>query len=129
MRASSLSNLADICSGLQYSVQSHLQEVLLCVRDVALSDPAVEVRFSVSAILKPDRMAPAQARRGAVHVVTVLARNLPEDSITVRVFVYYGNKHGRSLILVVMQMLPEELTAMTKLCQAILEREDDDVTR
>ena len=43
MRASSLSSLADICQGLGYGIQAHIQEVLLAVRDVALSDPDVQV--------------------------------------------------------------------------------------
>lgn len=43
MRASSLSNLADVCQCLGYGVQTYIQEVLLVVRDIALSDPDVQV--------------------------------------------------------------------------------------
>jgi hypothetical protein len=43
LRASSLSALAEICGLLRFAIHAHLAEVLVCVRDVVLSDQDVQV--------------------------------------------------------------------------------------
>ncbi|XP_041256818.1 transport and Golgi organization protein 6 homolog [Onychostruthus taczanowskii] len=60
LRASSLSNLGELCQHLGFQLGSIIQEVTCCVTAIARSDPEAEVR------------------RAAVHVVVLLLRGLSE---------------------------------------------------
>ncbi|NXR17014.1 TNG6 protein, partial [Cinclus mexicanus] len=60
LRASSLSNLGELCQHLGFQLGSIIQEVTCCVTAIARTDPEAEVR------------------RAAVHVVVVLLRGLSE---------------------------------------------------
>ncbi|NXB27843.1 TNG6 protein, partial [Eulacestoma nigropectus] len=60
LRASSLSNLGELCQHLGFQLGSIIQEVTCCVTAVARTDPEAEVR------------------RAAVHVVVLLLRGLSE---------------------------------------------------
>ncbi|XP_056356902.1 transport and Golgi organization protein 6 homolog [Oenanthe melanoleuca] len=60
LRASSLSNLGELCQHLSFQLGSIIQEVTCCVTAIARTDPEAEVR------------------RAAVHVVVVLLRGLSE---------------------------------------------------
>ncbi|XP_032925414.1 transport and Golgi organization protein 6 homolog [Catharus ustulatus] len=63
LRASSLSNLGELCQHLGFQLGSIIQEVTGCVTAIARTDPEAEVR------------------RAAVHVVVVLLRGL-SDKVT-----------------------------------------------
>ncbi|NXY25191.1 TNG6 protein, partial [Atrichornis clamosus] len=63
LRASSLSNLGELCQRLGFQLGSIVQEVTCCVTAVARTDPEAEVR------------------RAAVHVVVLLLRGL-SDKVT-----------------------------------------------
>ncbi|KFQ52173.1 Transport and Golgi organization protein 6, partial [Nestor notabilis] len=65
LRASSLSNLGELCQRLGFQLGSIVQEVTSCVTAIAKTDPEVEVR------------------RAAVHVVVVLLRGLSEKATEV----------------------------------------------
>ncbi|NWV34183.1 TNG6 protein, partial [Grantiella picta] len=60
LRASSLSNLGELCQHLGFQLGSIVQEVTCCVTAIARTDPEAEVR------------------RAAVHVVVLLLRGLSE---------------------------------------------------
>ncbi|NWV80155.1 TNG6 protein, partial [Dasyornis broadbenti] len=60
LRASSLSNLGELCQHLGFQLGSIIQEVTCCVTAIARTDPEAEVR------------------RAAVHVVVLLLRGLSE---------------------------------------------------
>ncbi|NXA07676.1 TNG6 protein, partial [Sapayoa aenigma] len=60
LRASSLSNLGELCQHLGFQLGSIVQEVTCCVTAIARTDPKAEVR------------------RAAVHVVVLLLRGLSE---------------------------------------------------
>ncbi|NXE02776.1 TNG6 protein, partial [Chaetorhynchus papuensis] len=60
LRASSLSNLGELCQHLGFQLGSIIQEVTCCVTAIAQTDPEAEVR------------------RAAVHVVVLLLRGLSE---------------------------------------------------
>ncbi|XP_051661541.1 transport and Golgi organization protein 6 homolog isoform X1 [Manacus candei] len=60
LRASSLSNLGELCQRLGFQLGSIVQEVTCCVTAIAQTDPKAEVR------------------RAAVHVVVLLLRGLSE---------------------------------------------------
>ncbi|NWU75176.1 TNG6 protein, partial [Onychorhynchus coronatus] len=60
LRASSLSNLGELCQHLGFQLGSIVQEVTCCVTSIARTDPKAEVR------------------RAAVHVVVLLLRGLSE---------------------------------------------------
>ncbi|NXE95070.1 TNG6 protein, partial [Menura novaehollandiae] len=60
LRASSLSNLGELCQQLGFQLGSIVQEVTCCVTAIARTDPEAEVR------------------RAAVHVVVLLLRGLSE---------------------------------------------------
>ncbi|KFO63388.1 Transport and Golgi organization protein 6, partial [Corvus brachyrhynchos] len=60
LRASSLSNLGELCQHLGFQLGSIIQEVTCCVTSIARTDPEAEVR------------------RAAVHVVVLLLRGLSE---------------------------------------------------
>ncbi|XP_032557122.1 transport and Golgi organization protein 6 homolog isoform X3 [Chiroxiphia lanceolata] len=60
LRASSLSNLGELCQHLGFQLGSIVQEVTCCVTAIAQTDPKAEVR------------------RAAVHVVVLLLRGLSE---------------------------------------------------
>ncbi|NXL74496.1 TNG6 protein, partial [Leptocoma aspasia] len=63
LRASSLSNLGELCQHLGFQLGSIIQEVTCCVTAIARTDPEAEVR------------------RAAVHVVVLLLRGL-SDKVT-----------------------------------------------
>ncbi|NXV77349.1 TNG6 protein, partial [Atlantisia rogersi] len=65
LRASSLSNLGELCQRLGFQLGSIVQEVTSCLTAIARTDPAAEVR------------------RAAVHVVVVLLRGLSEKATEV----------------------------------------------
>ncbi|KAM9509189.1 transport and Golgi organization protein 6 homolog isoform 2-T2 [Guaruba guarouba] len=65
LRASSLSNLGELCQHLGFQLGSIVQEVTSCVTAIAKTDPEAEVR------------------RAAVHVVVVLLRGLSEKATEV----------------------------------------------
>ncbi|XP_054282724.1 transport and Golgi organization protein 6 homolog [Macrosteles quadrilineatus] len=65
VRASSLSNLGELCRVLGFRVGPIIAEVLMCVRCIAQSDPSVEVR------------------RAAVMLVSLLLKGLEKDVLTV----------------------------------------------
>ncbi|KAM6194911.1 transport and Golgi organization protein 6 homolog isoform 1-T1 [Sarcoramphus papa] len=65
LRASSLSNLGELCRRLGFQLGSIIQEVTSCLTAVAKTDPEAEVR------------------RAAVHVVVVLLRGLSEKATEV----------------------------------------------
>ncbi|XP_038077559.1 transport and Golgi organization protein 6 homolog [Patiria miniata] len=65
VRASSLSNLADVCKLLRFSLGPNLHEVLNCLMTILRSDPELQVR------------------RACVLVLTLLLRGLGKDAITV----------------------------------------------
>ncbi|NXA82677.1 TNG6 protein, partial [Thryothorus ludovicianus] len=65
LRASSLSNLGELCQHLGFQLGSIIQEVTCCVTAIARTDPEAEVR------------------RAAVHVVVVLLRGLSEKATEV----------------------------------------------
>ncbi|NXT76009.1 TNG6 protein, partial [Zapornia atra] len=65
LRASSLSNLGELCQRLGFQLGSIIQEVTSCLTAIARTDPAAEVR------------------RAAVHVVVVLLRGLSEKATEV----------------------------------------------
>ncbi|NXM39800.1 TNG6 protein, partial [Gymnorhina tibicen] len=60
LRASSLSNLGELCQHLGFQLGSIIQEITCCVTAIARTDPEAEVR------------------RAAVHVVVLLLRGLSE---------------------------------------------------
>ncbi|KGL97517.1 Transport and Golgi organization protein 6, partial [Charadrius vociferus] len=62
LRASSLSNLGELCQRLGFQLGSIIQEVTSCLTAIAKTDPEAEVR------------------RAAVHVVVVLLRGLSEKA-------------------------------------------------
>jgi len=61
IRASSLSNLAEVCELLHYAVQPYIEEVMACICSVLSSDKEPEVR------------------RGAVNVFTQLLRGMDKE--------------------------------------------------
>jgi len=65
VRASSLSNLGEVCRVLGFRIGPILQEILVCVRDVVSSDKAPE------------------PRRAAVMVITLLLQGLEKDALRV----------------------------------------------
>ncbi|NXO93160.1 TNG6 protein, partial [Certhia brachydactyla] len=65
LRASSLSNLGELCQHLGFQLGSIIQEVTCCVTAIARTDPEAEVR------------------RAAVHVVVLLLRGLSEKATEV----------------------------------------------
>ncbi|KAM9269119.1 transport and Golgi organization protein 6 homolog [Cariama cristata] len=65
LRASSLSNLGELCQRLGFQLGSIVQEVTSCLTAIARTDPEAEVR------------------RAAVHVVVVLLRGLSEKATEV----------------------------------------------
>ncbi|XP_065518267.1 transport and Golgi organization protein 6 homolog isoform X2 [Lathamus discolor] len=65
LRASSLSNLGELCQRLGFQLGSIVQEVTSCVTAIAKTDPE------------------AQVRRAAVHVVVLLLRGLSEKATEV----------------------------------------------
>ncbi|XP_047906464.2 LOW QUALITY PROTEIN: transport and Golgi organization protein 6 homolog [Anser cygnoides] len=65
LRASSLSNLGELCQRLGFQLGSVVQEVTSCVTAIAKTDPEAEVR------------------RAAVHVVVLLLRGLSEKATEV----------------------------------------------
>uniref|UniRef100_A0A8B9S214 Transport and golgi organization 6 homolog n=1 Tax=Apteryx owenii TaxID=8824 RepID=A0A8B9S214_APTOW len=65
LRASSLSNLGELCQRLGFQLGSVVQEVTSCLTAIAKTDPEVEVR------------------RAAVHVVVLLLRGLSEKGTEV----------------------------------------------
>ncbi|NXK64892.1 TNG6 protein, partial [Sylvietta virens] len=65
LRASSLSNLGELCQHLGFQLGSIIQEVTCCVTAIARTDPEAEVR------------------RAAVHVVVVLLRGLSDKATEV----------------------------------------------
>ncbi|NXD73616.1 TNG6 protein, partial [Eolophus roseicapillus] len=65
LRASSLSNLGELCQRLGFQLGSIIQEVTSCVTAIAKTDPEAEVR------------------RAAVHVVVLLLRGLSEKATEV----------------------------------------------
>ncbi|XP_077993163.1 transport and Golgi organization protein 6 homolog [Glandiceps talaboti] len=65
MRASSLSNLAQVCHVIKAAIIPVIQEVVVCVRDIVKTDSESEVR------------------RAAVHVIRQLLTGLQQDSIQV----------------------------------------------
>ncbi|XP_068812011.1 transport and Golgi organization protein 6 homolog isoform X2 [Struthio camelus] len=65
LRASSLSNLGELCQRLGFQLGSVIQEVTSCLTAIAKTDPEAEVR------------------RAAVHVVVVLLRGLSEKATEV----------------------------------------------
>lgn len=65
MRASSLSNLGEICQILGFRIGSILRELLICIQSILKYDKAVE------------------ARRASVMVVTQLLRGLEADTLNV----------------------------------------------
>ncbi|XP_062442544.1 transport and Golgi organization protein 6 homolog [Rhea pennata] len=65
LRASSLSNLGELCQRLGFQLGSVVQEVTSCLTAIAKTDPEAEVR------------------RAAVHVVVVLLRGLSEKATEV----------------------------------------------
>ncbi|XP_061226352.1 transport and Golgi organization protein 6 homolog [Neopsephotus bourkii] len=65
LRASSLSNLGELCQHLGFQLGSIVQEITSCVTAIAKTDPEAEVR------------------RAAVHVVVVLLRGLSEKATEV----------------------------------------------
>ncbi|XP_075621813.1 transport and Golgi organization protein 6 homolog isoform X2 [Balearica regulorum gibbericeps] len=65
LRASSLSNLGELCQRLGFQLGSIIQEVTSCLTAVAKTDPEAEVR------------------RAAVHVVVLLLRGLSEKATEV----------------------------------------------
>ncbi|KAM4639916.1 transport and Golgi organization protein 6 homolog [Amazona ochrocephala] len=65
LRASSLSNLGELCQRLGFQLGSIVQEITSCVTAIAKTDPEAEVR------------------RAAVHVVVVLLRGLSEKATEV----------------------------------------------
>ncbi|XP_033626737.1 transport and Golgi organization protein 6 homolog [Asterias rubens] len=65
IRASSLSNMADVCKLLRFSLGPNLHEVLNCLMTILKSDPQVEVR------------------RSCVLVLTLLLRGLGKDALKV----------------------------------------------
>ncbi|XP_067007240.2 transport and Golgi organization protein 6 homolog [Anabrus simplex] len=65
IRASSMSNLGQVCQAAGFRVGSMINEILLCVESIVKSDPSVEVR------------------RSAVMVLTLLLRGLGSDTFKV----------------------------------------------
>ncbi|XP_074695447.1 transport and Golgi organization protein 6 homolog [Strix aluco] len=65
LRASSLSNLGELCQRLGFQLGSVIQEVTSCLTAIAKTDPE------------------AEARRAAVHVVVLLLRGLSEKATEV----------------------------------------------
>ncbi|XP_022106681.1 transport and Golgi organization protein 6 homolog isoform X2 [Acanthaster planci] len=63
MRASSLSNLADVCRLLKFALGPNLHEVLNCLMKILRSDPEV------------------QARRACILVLTLILRGLGKDAV------------------------------------------------
>ncbi|GFG37493.1 hypothetical protein Cfor_00861, partial [Coptotermes formosanus] len=65
VRASSLSNLGEVCKALGFRIGPVVSEILMCVRSIVQSDPAVEVR------------------RAAVLVISLLLQGLGHDTLKV----------------------------------------------
>lgn len=51
VRASSLSNLGEVCRGLRYSVGRNIHEIFNCLSSFVKTDPAVEVRRAAALVL------------------------------------------------------------------------------
>ncbi|EGD83435.1 hypothetical protein PTSG_04042 [Salpingoeca rosetta] len=62
LRASCLSNLAEICQLLRFALQPHMSEVAHCISQLALRDPSEQVR------------------RGAMHVLVSILKGLGADA-------------------------------------------------